>query len=488
MENDEHAKPLLKNKVYYENCPGCKVEQLKVTQCDLPWKRLLSAWIIMLCTALPISLLFPFLYFMIKDFHIAKAEEDIGYYAGYVGSAYMLGRAITSVFWGMLADRYGRKPVIVIGTIAVVIFNTLFGLSTNFYMAVTTRFILGSLNGVLGAIRVYASEVCREEHQGLGQATIIAAWGIGLVVGPAIGGLLALPAEKYPNIFSKGSLFGRLPYLLPCLCISILAVPVAIGSFWLEETLHMHEETNSVEDDSFDALEALSSQSNGKHVEEVEGGGPTSKKSLIKNWPLMSSIIAVSIVSLQDIAYTEIFSLWAVSPRKFGGLSYSTDSLGVVLSVTGFGMLIFQLFVYPFVQKIYGPVILSQICCVLSIPLLQSYPFIAQLSGWSLAVVLSCASMAKNVFCAFAIVGLIVLQNKAVDQDQRGVANGISVTAMSLFKAVGPAVGGAVFSWGQKRQDATFLPGNQMVFFFLNLVQAIGVLSMCKPFLVERHD
>ncbi|KAK1388015.1 hypothetical protein POM88_016193 [Heracleum sosnowskyi] len=66
--------------------------------------------------ALPISSLFPFLYFMVRDFNIAKEEEDISYYAGYVGSTYMLGRVLTSVFWGWVADRYGRKVVIIFGT------------------------------------------------------------------------------------------------------------------------------------------------------------------------------------------------------------------------------------------------------------------------------------------------------------------------------------------------------------------------------------
>lgn len=108
------------------------------------------------------------------------------------GSSFMIGRALTSVFWGIVADRYGRKPVILLGTLAVwvistfqvhvltikvgflcsknimftlswlswllvglrVIFNTLFGLSVNFWMAIITRFLLGSLNGLLGPIKV----------------------------------------------------------------------------------------------------------------------------------------------------------------------------------------------------------------------------------------------------------------------------------------------------------------------------------------------
>lgn len=37
----------------------------------------------------------------------------------------MLGRALTSVPWGMVADRYGRKPVIIIGTVAVLVHTTI---------------------------------------------------------------------------------------------------------------------------------------------------------------------------------------------------------------------------------------------------------------------------------------------------------------------------------------------------------------------------
>jgi MFS family permease len=96
---------------------------------------------------------------MIRDFHIAKQEEDIGFYAGFVGSSFMIGRALTSIFWGKLADRYGRKPIILIGTFSVIIFNTLFGLSTSFWLAISVRFLLGCFNCLLGVIRVCLSFV-----------------------------------------------------------------------------------------------------------------------------------------------------------------------------------------------------------------------------------------------------------------------------------------------------------------------------------------
>ncbi|KAG5130702.1 hypothetical protein JHK84_037099 [Glycine max] len=192
MTEKNGKQPLLERK-YYEDCPGCKVDQAKELSKGqgVSFTNLFIIWVVVLCAALPISSLYPFLYFMVRDFNIAKTEADISSYAGYVGSAFMLGRCLTSLLWGTIADRFGRKPVFVIGIIAVVIFNTLFGLSTSFWMAVIMRFLMGSLNGLLGTAKAYATEIFREEHQALGLSTVSAAWGIGLIIGPALGGYLA---------------------------------------------------------------------------------------------------------------------------------------------------------------------------------------------------------------------------------------------------------------------------------------------------------
>ncbi|CAN1182367.1 Probable peptide/nitrate transporter At3g43790 [Linum perenne] len=261
---------------------------------------------------------FSSLFQQIKDFHIAEREEDIGFYAGFVGSSFMIGRALTSFFWGRLADRYGRKPVILIGTFSVVIFNTLFGLSSSFWMAISMRFLLGCFNSLLGTIRAYASEVCREEHRSLALSIVSTSRGVGLIIGPAIGGFFAQPAEKYPSLFSKNSIFGRFPYFLPCLLISIYSLGVFIACWWLPETLHMHGREASAEESSVKG-----------RVEEMP-----QKQNLLKNWPLMSTIIVYCVFSLQEIAYSEIFSLWAVSDKKFGGLSFSSQAVGEVLAIS----------------------------------------------------------------------------------------------------------------------------------------------------------
>ncbi|XP_074276148.1 protein ZINC INDUCED FACILITATOR 1-like isoform X2 [Silene latifolia] len=478
MAENEETLLLKSSQVEYdENCPGCKVDRRKAQNPNIPWLHFSFIWIITLSSSLPISSIFPFLYYMVRDFHIAKREEDISFYAGFEGSAFMVGRFLTALLWGMVADRYGRKTVMILSMIAIVIFNTLFGLSTSYWMALTMRFLLGAFCGVLGPMRAYATEVSRQEHQALGIATLSSAWGIGLVIGPALGGYLAQPADKFPNIFSQESVFGRFPYFLVCLVISIFALIVLIICFWLPETLHSHDVEDAALIDSDDLEKSHS----------AEGRTSNTWLSLLRNWPLMSVIIIYCVFQLHDMAYIEIFSLWAVSPKAFGGLSLATEDVGQALAVAGVGLLLCQLLLYPVFERAFGPIIVSRTGAALSIALLSCYPFIAKLSGTSLSLVIDLVSALKNAFSISVTAGLFLLQNRAVRQRQRGAANGLALCMMSLCKAVGPAAAGSLLSWGQSRQNASFLPGSHMVFFILNVVELIGFLMTFKPFLAEPN-
>ncbi|XP_047161107.1 protein ZINC INDUCED FACILITATOR-LIKE 1-like isoform X1 [Vigna umbellata] len=480
MEEKNVERPLLeKKKKYYENCPGCKVDEAKELSegRSVLFTKLFVVWMLVLCASLPLSSVFPFVYFMVRDFNIAKTEADISSYAGYLGSVYMLGRCLTALFWGTITDRIGRKPVIIISIISVVIFNTLFALSTSFWMALIVRFLLGSLNCLIGPVKAYTTELLREEHQAFGLSTVSSAWGVGLIIGPALGGYLSQPAEKYPQIFPKDSFWDKFPYFLPCIVISAFAFVVAIGCIWIPETLHKH----NCSDESIDDAKALENGSSGGGIEKIQ-----KNENLFLNWPLMSSIIPYCIFSLVEVAYLEVFSLWAVSPQRLGGLNFTTDDVGNVLSISGLSLIIYQIGIYPLVEKAAGPISVARVSSILTIPLLQSYPFIALLSGLALYVVLSIFSILRSILSVTITTGLMLLQNRAVEQHQRGAANGMVMTGMSLFNAIGPAAGGTILTWSQKRMNASFLPGTHMMFFVLNLVEALGLLMMFKPFLVEK--
>ncbi|KAM3293737.1 hypothetical protein ACQJBY_036955 [Aegilops geniculata] len=485
----ESSVPLLEKKagglLYVEGCPGCAIDRRKAENPGIPYSSFLYVWVITLSTALPISSLFPYLYFMIRDLRVAKRTEDIGFYAGFVGASFMFGRFLTATIWGIAADRIGRKPVILFSVFSVVVFNTLFGLSVTYWMAIATRFLMGALNGLLGPIKAYSIEVCRPEHEALALSLVSTSWAIGLIIGPALGGYLALPAEKYPNIFSPDSLFGRFPYFLPCLCTSVFAAVVLIGCLWMPETLHKHKASENGKE----SVEAVEAHLIDPQEKVEESASVDTKKSLFKNWPLMSSIIVYCIFSYHDMAYTEVFSLWAESDKKYGGLGLSSEDVGQTLGITGGSLLVYQMFIYPRINKVLGPIKCCQIAAALCIPILFAYPYMTYLSGPALSVILTIASVLKNDIAATIITSIFVLQNNAVSQDQRGAANGLAMTAMSLFKAVAPAGAGIVFSWAQTRQHTFFLPGDHMVFFLLNMIELLGLVLTFKPFLaVPEHN
>ncbi|KAH9311290.1 hypothetical protein KI387_026325, partial [Taxus chinensis] len=463
--NSHHEEPLLKQVEKAQNsddaCEACKLEHRKRHEKRFPFTEFFFVGMVVLINALPISSLFPFLYFMVRDFHIANKYEDIATYAGILGSSFMVGRFLFSVLWGVAADKYGRKPVIIIGAISIIVFNTMFGFSVNYWMAILTRFLLGSFNGLIGTIKAYATEVSREEHHAMALSIVTTTWGIGLIIGPAIGGFLAQPAQNYPNIFPADSLWGRFPYLLPCVVISAFAVPVLLLAVLLPETLHKHplreEENPDLNPVDID-IENEEPQNEKTYMKEKEEGKMATLKTIINNWPVMSTIIINCVFSLHDIAYSEIFSLWAVSPRRQGGLGFTTSQVGVVLAISGFGLLVLQITIFAPLAKLFGPILVTRTSAILSIPLLTAYPFIAMLRDQDLWIVINSASLLKNILSVMTITGTFLLLNNAAAQNERAAANGLQMSGMSFFKGIGPAAAGILFSWGQKRQNANFLP------------------------------
>ena len=63
----------------------------------------------------------------------------LGYYAGFIASAFTLGHLLTGYPWGYATDVIGRKPVVVIGLLSIAMFSVAFGFSPTFEWAVGSR-------------------------------------------------------------------------------------------------------------------------------------------------------------------------------------------------------------------------------------------------------------------------------------------------------------------------------------------------------------
>ena len=115
---------------------------------DLPRGPFVSLSLALLANSFSITMLFPFAVFMCRDFHVTDNNKHIGYFAGALAAAFMLGRFLSSFTLGKLADTYGRKLVLRLGLWSIVVTSIWFGIAPTYSWAITARFFAGLLNGI----------------------------------------------------------------------------------------------------------------------------------------------------------------------------------------------------------------------------------------------------------------------------------------------------------------------------------------------------
>jgi MFS family permease len=77
-------------------------------------------------------------------------EKKTGYYAGIVESTFFLAECLTVMSWGFLSDRYGRKPVLLLGPLGLFVATLCFGMSSQYFELMIFRSIQGVFNGNIG--------------------------------------------------------------------------------------------------------------------------------------------------------------------------------------------------------------------------------------------------------------------------------------------------------------------------------------------------
>jgi multidrug resistance protein len=103
-------------------------------------------------------------------------------------------------FWGRLSDKIGRRPVILISVAASCAGHMIFGLSSTIFTVFAARLLAGFGNANLGTAQAIISDVTTPENRAKGMGLIGAAFGLGFLLGPAIGGFAGQYSPQAPAI------------------------------------------------------------------------------------------------------------------------------------------------------------------------------------------------------------------------------------------------------------------------------------------------
>ena len=203
----------------------------------LPRSQVLIIGLILYSATFPQNVLFPFLPFMVAFFNPELSTSQLGYRAGIIAAAFSVGTFFSSYIFGRLADRYGRKGCVLVGLLGTVASSLMFGLSTNFGMAVTARLLAGLLCGNNGLAKTMISEITDDTNSALAFAMVGMMDGLARLSAPSIGGWLSEPNRQY----GWGVAFlDQFPFFIPCFfsaAISFVAIFFVLP--WQRETLPM---------------------------------------------------------------------------------------------------------------------------------------------------------------------------------------------------------------------------------------------------------
>ena len=133
------------------------------------------------------------------------SDRRIGEVGGWLGASYALMQFLFAPLWGALSDKIGRKPILIGSLVGDAVFYTLFGLSEH---SIAGQFAARILAGIfssasLSVAQAYAADITPPHLRAMGLGYLGAGFGVGFVLGPALGGLLGQIGPAWPLYFSS---------------------------------------------------------------------------------------------------------------------------------------------------------------------------------------------------------------------------------------------------------------------------------------------
>lgn len=467
---------------------------------DTPLPKLQLAILCLVRLAEPVAYtqVFPYVNRMMEVLHVTDDPAQIGFYSGLVDSVFALAQLTMIYRWGRLSDRIGRKPCILMGITGAACSTLLFGLSSSLWTALLARTLAGFLSGNIAIIQSMVGEMTDETNQARAYTVVELIWYIGSIVGTLLGGTLAEPCERFPELFGGVQLFRSYPFLLPCaIAFSMALLGVVLGYFFLEETLPSARKAQGLPP-LYDAIpSSIESDAPAKPAAASE---PPSVWSLITDPVIISVLRPYFLLSIQGTGFEVVFILFSYTAIHLGGLSRNPAEIGVALAGGGLIAVCSHPIVFPWLsqriprRKLYCYLMMLFPVCYLALPMLnvvarefrvgeedvltpQGRIVVWILIGLMLLVV-RMAGMAYSAHTIF-------VKHAAPSREALGSTFGIAQTVGSTARGVAPALVSSLFAITASRN----LLGGWFVWLFMALVgvASIYAASRARDGIAERE-
>ncbi len=333
-----------------------------------------------------------------SETHFGANELQIGILI----ASFSFFQLLSSPLLGRLSDRIGRKPVITFSLLVSAISYVIFAFAPNYWVALLSRSICGVGGGSISAAQAYIADVTESSDRTKGMGILGMAFGLGFVLGPFIGGMLAEWGYIVPNL--SAAFFSFIALILTRL--------------FLEESLQTKSEIRVNTDDLLSTFKSSRFQRAFSNV-------------YVGRFLLMFFIITFSIANTYGVI--PIFA--------YRYLHFSDREIGYVYAVIGIVGVIFQGYLIGKLTRFIGERFLMLIGMVLMFSGLALIPFSTKMVFlmWLLIVIIS---------IGLALINPTILSyiSKLTSSKEQGEILGVNQSMGSLGRVIGPIWGGFSFN------------------------------------------
>jgi len=315
---------------------------------------------------------------------------------GLLFASYSVMQLIFSPILGRLSDKHGRRPVLLASIIGTGLGFLILGFATTLWMLFLGRILDGITGGNISTAQAYIADITTEENRARGMGLIGAAFGLGFVFGPAIGGILSRWGVSVPFLFAAGLCFANALLLY----------------FTLPETVTPD------------------------HPARVSAAGGRGLPQLIQSLrnPKLAYVLIIYFLFIVAFSImTTAFSLYTMF--RFG---YDAQHTGYLFAYVGILAVIVQGGLIGKLVKRFGELSLVIVGAFLFAGSLFAVPFVGPQAGGLLALLIGGGLF--SIGNSLSSPSLTSLASKSVGPAEQGSVLGVTQSVASLARAVGPAL------------------------------------------------